>query len=159
MWIAPYYFLQKSILEAKIHERSEWILSFNAVWTAMVYVNKNGECCSPFISHRRSNDVGEKCLSLSLCAFHAEDSLFEEKRLAQFTLLALRNLISHSPFYLFSCELRLFICYWLRYCGNVLAVSLGSFALLLKVKLTCDNGAPCPLDPCHPLNKAKFLQN
>ena len=29
--------------------------------------------------HRCSNVVGKKCLSLSLCAFHAEDSLFEEK--------------------------------------------------------------------------------
>ena len=33
-----------------------------------------------FNSHSCSNDVGVKCLSLSLCAFHAEDSLFEEKR-------------------------------------------------------------------------------
>ena len=35
--------------------------------------------------HRRSNVVGIKCLSLSLCAFYAEDSLFEENSMAQFT--------------------------------------------------------------------------
>ena len=56
----------------------------------------------PFISHRRSNDVGIKCLSLSLCAFLAEDSLSEENRIGAIHILGFTNLISHSPFTFFS---------------------------------------------------------
>ncbi len=41
----------------------------------------------PLIFHRRSNDVGIKCLSLSLCAFYAEDSLFEENRIGAIHIL------------------------------------------------------------------------
>ncbi len=45
-----------------------------------------------FIFHRRSNDVGVKCLSLSLCAFHSEDSLSVHKELAQFTFFRFTKL-------------------------------------------------------------------
>ena len=54
-----------------------------------------------FISHSCSNDVGVKCVSLSLCAFHAEYSWFEENRMAQFTFYGFTELISHVLFYLF----------------------------------------------------------
>ena len=50
-----------------------------AVWTATQYERETAKTDFPLISHRRSNVVGKKCLSLLLCAFHAEDSLFEEK--------------------------------------------------------------------------------
>ena len=42
--------------------------------------------------HRRSNDVGVKCLSLSLCAFHAEDRLFEEKRIGAIHIIGFTKL-------------------------------------------------------------------
>ena len=57
-------------------------------------------------------------LIASLCAFHAEDSLLEEKRIGAIHYYGFTELISHSLFYLFSCELRL------------LAVSYFSFAAL-----------------------------
>ena len=54
-----------------------------------------------FISHSCSNGVGVKCLSLSLCAFHAEDSFFDKKSMAQFTFFRFTEPISHVLFYLF----------------------------------------------------------
>ena len=42
--------------------------------------------------HRRSNEVGVKCLSLSLCAFHAEDRLFEEKRIGAIHIIGFAKL-------------------------------------------------------------------
>ena len=56
------------------------------------------KCWFTFISHRRSNDVGVKCLSLSLCAFHSEDSFLYKIELAQFTFLGFTKLISHISF-------------------------------------------------------------
>ena len=57
--------------------------------------------CRSYPTHRRSNDVGIKCLSLSLCAFYAEDSLFEEKRIGAIHVIGFTKLISHSSFNLF----------------------------------------------------------
>ena len=37
MWIALYYSIKQTILETKIRERSEWIWSFNIVWTVIGY--------------------------------------------------------------------------------------------------------------------------
>ena len=47
------------------------------------------------IFHRRSNDVGVKCLSLSLCAFHAEDSFVRKIEIGAIHFFGFTELISH----------------------------------------------------------------
>ena len=61
-------------------------------------VSKNGECRSPFISYRCSSDVGVKCLSLSLCAFYAEDSLFDKNRIDAIHIIGFTKMIFHISF-------------------------------------------------------------
>ena len=71
----------------------------------------------------------------------------KKKGLAQFTFFRFTKLISHSSFYLFCVNCAFLAVTDYAYRNNALSVSLGSFALLLKVKLTCDKVAPRPLDP------------
>ena len=95
MWIAPIILPEKPSLKQKsTNEVSE----FEASTHYMRYFSKNGKCCFPLISHRRSNDGGVKCLSLALCAFHAEDSLFYENRIGAIHIFRFTKLISHSSF-------------------------------------------------------------
>ena len=63
--------------------------------------------------------------------------------MAQFTFYRFTKLISHVLFYLFWCELRLLICYWLRYCGELWLLVWG-VSLLRKRQGTL---SPWPLPP------------
>ena len=68
--------------------------------------------------------------------------------MAQFTFLGFTDWISHFLFYLFDVNCAFWFDSDYAICGDTLTVSLESFALLLKVKLTCDQGL-CPPDTHH----------
>ena len=76
-----------TVLCKQICERSEYIClqtKYEPLWDMNVKTMESDSIFLYgfiFIRQRRSNDVGVKCLSLSLCAFHAEDSFCEKNRI------------------------------------------------------------------------------
>ncbi len=123
---------------SKHNKFRQWRVQYPTLWIFVVI---------PFISHRRSNEVGEKCLSLSLCAFQAEDSLSEENRIGAIHIIGLRNLISHSLIYLFCVNCAFLAVNDFSIAAMHLTVSLGSFASAEATRWLC------PLDPCKPLKR------
>ena len=64
--------------------------------------------------------------------------------------MALRNLISNISFSIIFVNCAFLAVRYFSVAAELFAISLRCFALLLKVKLTCDQGL-CPLDTHHPL--------
>ena len=64
--------------------------------------------------------------------------------MAQFTFFKFTELISHVLFYLFGVNCAFLIYRYYAFAAKPFDVSSECFALLLKVKLTCDNGTLSP---------------